>query len=210
MVEDGASPYAIDEALVNFGYPMGIHAMGDLAGLDIGWSNRKNNAATRSNDTRYNGTIADRICENGWFGQKTAKGWYVYADGDRRGKPNPDIAPIIEKARADLGISPREFTEEEIIRRYLAAMINEGAKVLEEGIALKPSDIDVTFLFGYGFPRYRGGPMKYADMYGLENVLNDLREFEKEDAKFWKPAQLLVDMVAKGETFDDLNKRAAG
>lgn len=209
MVEDGASPYAVDEALVNFGYPMGIHAMGDLAGLDIGWSNRKNKAATRSNDARYNGTIADRLCENGWFGQKTGKGWYVYKEGDRRGTPNPDAEKIIDEARRDLGISPREFTEDEIIRRYLAAMINEGAKVLEEGIALKPSDIDVTFLFGYGFPRYRGGPMKYADMYGLENVLNDLREFEKEDPKFWKPAQLIIDMVEKGESFDDLNKRAA-
>ena len=209
MVEDGASPYAVDEALVNFGYPMGIHAMGDLAGLDIGWSNRKNKAATRSNDARYNGTIADRLCENGWFGQKTGKGWYVYKEGDRRGTPNPDAEKIIDEARRDLGITPRDFTEEEIIRRYLAAMINEGAKVLEEGIALKPSDIDVTFLFGYGFPRYRGGPMKYADMYGLENVLNDLREFEKEDPKFWKPAQLIIDMVEKGESFDDLNKRAA-
>ncbi|WP_137702503.1 3-hydroxyacyl-CoA dehydrogenase NAD-binding domain-containing protein [Marimonas lutisalis] len=209
MVEDGASPYDVDKALVNFGYPMGIHAMGDLAGLDIGWSNRKNKAATRSNDDRYSGTIADRICEQGWFGQKTGKGWYVYKEGDRRGTPNPDVEKIIDDARKDLGITPREFTEEEIIRRYLAAMINEGAKVLEEGIALKPSDIDVTFLFGYGFPRYRGGPMKYADMYGLENVLSDLREFEKEDPKFWKPAQLLVDMVEKGETFDDLNKRAA-
>ncbi len=210
MVEDGASPYAIDAALVNFGYPMGIHAMGDLAGLDIGWANRKNNAAKRANDDRYNGTIADRICEQGWFGQKTGKGWYVYAKGDRRGTPNPEVEKIITEARADLGITPRDFTEEEIIRRYLAAMINEGAKVLEEGIALKPSDIDVTFLFGYGFPRYRGGPMKYADMYGLDNVLADLREFEKENPKFWKPAQLLVDMVEKGETFDDLNKRAAG
>lgn len=209
MVEDGASPYQIDKALLDFGYPMGIHAMGDLAGLDIGWSNRKNKAATRSNDDRYNGTIADRICENGWFGQKTGKGWYVYEKGDRRGKPNPEVEKIIEQARADLGITPRDFSDEEIIRRYLAAMINEGAKVLEEGIALKPSDIDVTFLYGYGFPRYRGGPMKYADMYGLDNVLADLREFEKEDPKFWKPAQLLIDMVEKGESFDDLNKRAA-
>lgn len=209
MVEDGASPYKVDEALVNFGYPMGIHAMADLAGLDIGWSNRKNKAATRSNDERYSGTIADRLCENGWFGQKTGKGWYVYKEGDRRGTPNPDAEKIIDEARRDLGITPREFTEEEIIRRYLAAMINEGAKVLEEGIALKPSDIDVTFLFGYGFPRYRGGPMKYADMYGLENVLKDLREFEKEDPKFWKPAQLIIDMVENGESFDDLNKRAA-
>ncbi|KPP80990.1 MAG: 3-hydroxyacyl-CoA dehydrogenase [Rhodobacteraceae bacterium HLUCCO07] len=209
MVEDGASPYKVDEALVNFGYPMGIHAMADLAGLDIGWSNRKNKAATRSNDERYSGTIADRLCENGWFGQKTGKGWYIYKEGDRRGTPNPDAEKIIDEARRDLGITPREFTEEEIIRRYLAAMINEGAKVLEEGIALKPSDIDVTFLFGYGFPRYRGGPMKYADMYGLENVLKDLREFEKEDPKFWKPAQLIIEMVENGESFDDLNKRAA-
>ncbi|MDQ2095851.1 3-hydroxyacyl-CoA dehydrogenase NAD-binding domain-containing protein [Rhodalgimonas zhirmunskyi] len=210
MVEDGASPYQIDKALLEFGYPMGIHAMGDLAGLDIGWANRKNNAAKRANDDRYNGTIADRICEKGWFGQKTGKGWYVYEKGDRRGKPNPEIETIIAEARSSLGITPRDFSDEEIIRRYLAAMINEGAKVLEEGIALKPSDIDVTFLYGYGFPRYRGGPMKYADMYGLENVLADLREFEKEDPKFWKPAQLLVDLVEKGETFDDLNKRAAG
>ncbi|MDU8927536.1 3-hydroxyacyl-CoA dehydrogenase NAD-binding domain-containing protein [Alisedimentitalea sp. MJ-SS2] len=208
MVEDGASPYAIDAALVKFGYPMGIHAMGDLAGLDIGWSNRKNNAAKRNNQDRYNGTIADRICENGWFGQKTGKGWYVYAEGDRRGTPNPDIDAIIASARADLGITPRDFSEEEVIRRYLAAMVNEGARVLEEGIALKPSDIDVTFLFGYGFPRYRGGPMKYADMYGLDNLLTDLREFEKEDPRFWKPAQLLIDMVERGESFDDLNKRA--
>lgn len=208
MVEDGATPYDVDAALVKFGYPMGIHAMGDLAGLDIGWANRKNNAGKRSNDTRYNGTIADRLCENGWFGQKTGKGWYVYKPGDRRGNPNPDLDAIITSARAGLGITPRAFGEDEIIRRYLAAMINEGAKVLEEGIALKPSDIDVTFLFGYGFPRYCGGPMKYADMYGLENVLADLREFAAEDAKFWKPAQLLVDMVARGETFDDLNKRA--
>ena len=111
-------------------------------------------------------------------------------------------------ARTDLGITPRAFTEDEIIRRYLAAMINEGAKVLQEGIALKPSDIDVTFLFGYGFPRYRGGPMKYADMYGLQNVLADLREFASDDPVFWKPAQLIVDMVEKGESFDDLNKRA--
>ncbi|MEZ5716666.1 MAG: 3-hydroxyacyl-CoA dehydrogenase NAD-binding domain-containing protein [Paracoccaceae bacterium] len=208
MVEDGASPYALDAALVNFGYPMGIHAMGDLAGLDIGWSNRKNKAATRPNDMRYSGTIADRICEQGWFGQKTGKGWYVYNPGDRRGTPNPEVEAIIQKARADLGITPRDFSEEEIIRRYLAAMINEGAKVLQEGIALKPSDIDVTFLFGYGFPRYRGGPMKYADMYGLQNVLADLREFAGDDPVFWKPAQLIVDMVEKGESFDDLNKRA--
>ncbi|WP_322867860.1 3-hydroxyacyl-CoA dehydrogenase NAD-binding domain-containing protein [Aquicoccus sp. G2-2] len=208
MVEDGASPYEVDAALVNFGYPMGIHAMGDLAGLDIGWANRKRGAATRANDERYSGSIADRICEQGWFGQKTGKGWYVYKDGDRRGTPNPEIDKIIADERAKKDVTPRDFSETEIIRRYLAAMINEGAKVLEEGIALKPSDIDVTFLFGYGFPRYRGGPMNYADQYGLENVLADLREFEAEDPKFWKPAQLIVDMVAKGESFSDLNKRA--
>ena len=210
MVEDGADPYAIDAAVVNFGYPMGPHAMGDLAGLDIGWANRKRGAETRAKDQRYPYDIADAICEKGWFGQKTGKGWYVYAQGDRRGTPNPEIPGIIDKVRAEKGITPRAFSEDEIIRRYLAAMINEGARVLEEGIALKPSDVDVTFLMGYGFPRYRGGPMKYADMVGLENVLADLRAFQKEDPKFWKPAQLLTDLVEKGESFDDLNKRATG
>ena len=205
IMEDGASPYEIDEAILDFGYPMGIYAVFDLAGNDIGWANRKAAAPTRDPNKRYV-EVADRICEQGWFGQKTGRGFYIYENGSRTGTPDPEVLKILDQERAKKGITPRNFSKEEIKRRYFAAMINEGAKVLEEGIALKPSDIDVTLLYGYGFPRYRGGPMKYADMYGLDKVLADLREFEAEDAMFWKPAQLLVDLVAKGENFDSLNK----
>ncbi|PIE13694.1 MAG: 3-hydroxyacyl-CoA dehydrogenase [Rhodobacterales bacterium] len=207
MMEDGASPYDIDKAIWNFGYPMGIHAVYDLAGMDIGWANRKREAPNRPADERYV-EIADRICEQGWFGQKTGRGFYIYENGSRTGTPDPEVLAIIDAERDRKGITPRDFSEEEITRRYFAAMVNEGAKILEEGIALKPSDIDVTLLYGYGFPRYRGGPMKYADMYGLDKLLADLHAFEAEDARFWKPAQLIVDLVEKGETFDDLNKRA--
>lgn len=204
MMEDGASPYAIDVALRDFGYPMGVFQVSDLAGNDIGWANRKRNVATRNPKARYV-EVADRICENGWFGQKTGRGFYNYPNGVRIGVENPDLQPIIEAARAKKGITARDFTPDKIIRRYLAAMINEGANVLHDNVALRPSDIDVTLLFGYGFPRFRGGPMKYADQVGLDNVLADIREFENEDPLFWKPSPLLVDLVAKGAKFDSLN-----
>ncbi len=206
MIEDGASPYAIDAALLNFGFPMGPYAVADLAGLDIGWANRKRLAPTRDPEERYV-EIADRICERGWFGQKTGRGYYLYKDGARKGEPDPEVEAIIAEERAKKGIAPRDFTEAEIVRRYLAAMINEGAKVVEEGIALRPLDVDVTLLYGYGFPRWRGGPMKYADMRGLDSVLADIRGYEAEDPRSWKPAKLLVDLVEKGETFDGLNRK---
>ncbi|MDJ0944839.1 MAG: 3-hydroxyacyl-CoA dehydrogenase NAD-binding domain-containing protein [Kiloniellales bacterium] len=206
MVEDGASPYAIDAALLNFGFPMGPYAVADLAGLDIGWANRKRLAPTRDPEARYV-EIADRICERGWFGQKTGRGYYLYAEGSRRGEPDPEVEAIIAEERAKKGITPRDFSEEEIVRRYLAAMINEGAKVVEEGIAPRPLDVDVTLLYGYGFPRWRGGPMKYADMQGLDRILADIRGFEAEDPRSWRPARLLVDLVERGETFDSLNRR---
>ena len=114
---------------------------------------------------------------------------------------------IVDAERKKKGITPRAFSHDEIMRRYMAAMVNEGAKVLEEGIALRPLDIDVTFLFGYGFPRWRGGPMKWADMQGLDKVLADIREFAKEDALFWQPAALLQKLVAEGKNFDSLNQR---
>ena len=207
MVEDGANPYQVDRAIYSFGYPMGVHAMYDLAGMDIGWDNRKKDAPNRDPKDRYV-EIADRICEKGWFGQKTGRGYYIYENGARQGTEDPEILALIDQARADKGITPREFTDEEIMQRYMAAMVNEGCKVLEEGIALKPSDIDVTFLYGYGFPRYRGGPMKYADMYGLDKLLADIREYENEDPRFWKPAPLLVELVESGRNFDSLNKSA--
>jgi 3-hydroxyacyl-CoA dehydrogenase len=207
MMEDGASPYQIDEALREFGYPMGPYQVADLAGGDIGWATRKRRAATRDPRARYV-QVADRICERGWFGQKTGRGWYVYAKGTRSGTPDPEVLAIVEAERQRAGITPRAFSNDEIVRRYLAAMINEGANVVHEGIALRPLDVDVTFVAGYGFPRHRGGPMKYADMVGLPRVLADIREFGREDPLFWRPSPLLVDLVEHNRNFDSLNRAA--
>ena len=124
------------------------------------------------------------------------------------GMPDPEVLAIVDAERAKKGVTPRKFTPEEIMRRYMAAMVNEGAKVVEEGIALRPLDVDVTFLSGYGFPRHRGGPMKYADMVGLDKILADLREFAKEDPLFWRVSPLIEELVAKGANFDSLNRSA--
>ncbi|MBS0293889.1 MAG: enoyl-CoA hydratase/isomerase family protein [Proteobacteria bacterium] len=206
VLEDGASPYEIDAAVRAFGYPMGPFQVSDLAGGDIGWATRKRKAATRDPRARYV-EIADRIAERGWYGQKTGRGWYLYPEGARVGQQDPEVLAIVDAERAKKGITPRAFTHEEIMRRYMAAMVNEGAKVLEEGIALRPLDIDVTFLFGYGFPRHRGGPMFWADTVGLPKVLADIEEFAREDALFWQPAALLKKLVAEGKTFASLNQR---
>ncbi|WP_454806698.1 3-hydroxyacyl-CoA dehydrogenase NAD-binding domain-containing protein [Paraburkholderia fungorum] len=207
MMEDGASPYQIDAAVRAFGFPMGPFQVVDLAGGDIGWATRKRRAATRNPDARYV-QIADRLCERGWFGQKTGRGFYLYPEGSRTGTPDPEVEAIIDAERERAGVTPRTFTDEEIIRRYMAAMINEGANVVHEGIALRPLDVDVTFLYGYGFPRYRGGPMKYADTVGLATVLADIREFAKEDPLFWRASPLLVDLVERGADFASLNLTA--
>ncbi len=209
MMEDGASPYEIDAAVRGFGYPMGPCQVTDLAGGDIGWATRKRRQAAALESgapkTRYV-EIADRICERGWFGQKTGRGFYLYPQGARTGQPDPEVLAIVDAERAKKGITPRTFTPEEIMRRYLAAMVNEGAKVLADGIALRPLDIDVTFLSGYGFPRFRGGPMKHADTVGLAHILADLRTFAEEDPLFWQPAPLLERLVAEGKNFDSLNQ----
>ena len=205
MMEDGASPYQIDRAIRGFGYPMGPFQVSDLAGGDIGWATRKRKAATRPAEERYV-EIADRICERGWFGQKTGRGWYLYDKGERKGREDPDVLAIIDAERAKKGIAPRDFGDDEIVARYLAAMINEGCNILDEGIALRPLDIDVTLLFGYGFPRWRGGPMKWADMEGLDTILARIRDYAREDAHFWRPAPLLERLVKEGRSFDDLNK----
>jgi 3-hydroxyacyl-CoA dehydrogenase len=205
LLEDGASPYQIDEAIRDFGFAMGPFQVSDLAGGDIGWATRKRRAATRDPRSRYV-HIADRLCERGWFGQKTGRGWYRYEQGARAGTPDPEVLAIVDDERAKAGIRPRAFGNEEIVRRYLAAMINEGANVVREGIALRPLDVDVTFVHGYGFPRHRGGPLKYADSVGLPKVLADIREFAAEDSLFWKPSPLLVDLVESGRNFETLNK----
>ena len=208
MILDGASPFQIDKALTDFGFAMGPYAVADLAGLDIGWATRKRKRAAGLDPRARDFTYADKLCEAGNFGQKTGKGYYVYEKGKRGGTPNPEVMPLIEADRAAQGITPRDFTDDEIVRRYMAAMVNEAARVVGEGIAKRPLDVDVTLLYGYGFPRYRGGPLKWADMTGLKGLLDDIRSWAALDDYFWQPAPLLEQLVADGRTFDDLNKDA--
>lgn len=208
MVLDGATPYQIDKALKDFGFAMGPFAVADLAGLDIGWMTRKRKAPDRHPQERVP-TYIDRLCEQGHFGQKTGEGYYVYEMGKRGGTPNPKIAELIAAEQQELGITPRPFTDQEIVRRYMCAMVNEAAKVVGEGIARRPLDVDMTLLFGYGFPRYWGGPMKWADIQGLPAVLADIESYAKEDAWFWEPAPLLKQLASEGRTFDELNKEAS-
>jgi 3-hydroxyacyl-CoA dehydrogenase len=206
MILDGASPYQIDTALEAFGFAMGPFAVADLAGLDIGWAVRKRKRAEGLDPRARDASYADTLCEGGHFGQKTGKGYYDYAAGPKARVPNPDVMPLIDAERAAQGITPRTFSDEEIVRRYMASMVNEAAKVVGEGIARRPLDVDMTLLFGYGFPRYRGGPLKWADIVGLDALLADIKRYGETDPYFWQPAPLLEQLVATGRTFDDLNK----
>ncbi|MEP3946108.1 3-hydroxyacyl-CoA dehydrogenase NAD-binding domain-containing protein [Ascidiaceihabitans sp.] len=202
MVMQGASPYDIDAALEAFGFAMGPFAVADLAGLDIGWAVRKRK---RAEGTMPDGaTYADKMCEAGNFGQKTGKGYYDYAAGAKARVPNADVMPLIEEDRA--GTPQRSFTADDILRYYMAAMVNESAKVVGEGIARRPLDVDMTLLFGYGFPRYNGGPLKWADIVGLDDLLGDIKSYAETNPDFWAPAPLLEQLVAEGKTFDSLNQ----
>lgn len=204
MVMEGASPYDIDVALEKFGFAMGPFAVADLAGLDIGWAVRKRKRIEAGIEGVN--TYADKMCEAGHFGQKTGKGYYDYAAGAKARVPNPDVMDLIATDRRAAGIAQRSFSEDQIVRRYMAAMVNEAAKVVGEGIARRPLDVDMTLLFGYGFPRYRGGPLMWADIVGLPDLLADIQYYAKEDPVFWAPAPLLEELAASGKTFDDLNK----
>jgi 3-hydroxyacyl-CoA dehydrogenase len=205
MVEDGASPYDVDAALRGFGFPMGPFQVMDLAGGDIAWATRKRRATNRPAQERYV-HIADRLCERGWFGQKSGRGWYRYSHGDRRGEPDPEVLAIIEQERQRQGRPKHNFSVQEIVERYLAAMINEGANVVHEGIALRPLDVDVTLVNGYGFPRHAGGPMMYADQQGLSVWVDRMRIWSVQDPYFWRPSALLLDLVHRGEGFASLNR----
>ena len=205
LMEDGASPYEIDRALEEFGFAMGPFRTADLTGGDIGWATRKRKAATRDPRARYV-RVADRICEKGWFGQKAGRGYYNYEDGSRQGQPDDEVMAIVEAERKAHGVVARAFSSDEIVERYVFALINEAAKVLEDGIALRPSDIDVAMVNGYGFPRWRGGPMKHADAIGISRLVAALREYAKEDSMFWEPASLLVQLMEAGKNFDSLNE----
>ncbi len=203
MLDEGASPQQVDKAIEKFGFAMGPFRMGDLAGNDVGWYIRKRRYVERP-DYIYS-AVADRLCEMGRFGQKTGQGWYRYEPGNRKPIVDPKVDEMIKKHRADIGSTPREFTDEEIVQRLVFALVNEGAKILEEGIAMRASDIDLIYLSGYGFPLFRGGPMLYADQYGLYNVVNRMAEFARNpsgDPAFWTPAPLLASLASESKSFN--------
>jgi 3-hydroxyacyl-CoA dehydrogenase len=202
LIEEGALPQQVDNALYDFGLPMGPFAMADLAGLDIGWAIRKRHTATRPKHLRYS-TIADRICEMGRFGQKTGAGWYRYEEGSREPLPDPEIEKLIHEVSKKLGIARRTIDDAEIVKRCMYPLINEGAKILEEGIALRPSDIDIIWIYGYGFPRYRGGPMFYADTVGVASVYEFMTKLHEEQGDWGRPATLLEKLANDGASFEE-------
>lgn len=204
MMMDGASPEQIDTAMRGFGFAMGPYQVADLAGLDISWAANKRRAATRPAEERYI-PIADRLCENGWFGRKTGQGFYIY--DDKGSRPNPEALAIIDAEREKAGVTPRNFTEDEIVNRFMTAMISEAVRVLEEGIALRPIDIDAVFLNGYGFPRFRGGPLHTADVIGAGELVRRIEEYAKEDAYYWKVPALLRQIAETGGTFAEMNAK---
>ncbi|HSU21410.1 3-hydroxyacyl-CoA dehydrogenase NAD-binding domain-containing protein [Comamonadaceae bacterium OTU4NAUVB1] len=202
LLDEGATPQQVDRAAEKFGFAMGPFRMGDLAGNDIGWAIRKRRATERA-DMKYSRT-ADKLCELGRFGQKTGAGWYDYKPGKRDAIPSQVVNDLIEQHRKDEGITPRRISDEEIVQRLVYSLVNEGARILEDGIASKASDIDMVYLTGYGFPMWRGGPMHYAGQVGLYNVAESMKRFARnprDDGKFWEPAPLIQKLVAEGRTF---------
>jgi len=201
LLDEGASPEQVDGALQRWGMAMGPFTMYDMAGNDIGWEIRKRRYKERP-DFVYS-RLPDRVCELGRFGQKTGKGFYKYEPGSRRPLPDPEVQDIIEKYRSEIGVKARQISDEEIVERCMYALANEGARILEEGIALRASDIDMVYLTGYGFPPYRGGPMFYADSVGLQKVLQAIEKFQKGyQGAQWQPAPLLVRLANAGKRFN--------
>ena len=203
LLEEGATPQQVDKAIEKFGFAMGPFRMGDLAGNDIGWAIRKRRYQEKP-DMKYSKT-ADLLCEMGRFGQKTGAGWYDYQPGKRDAIPSKAVEDMIEKHRKDQGITPRKISDQEIVERLVYSLVNEGAHILEDGIASKASDIDMVYLTGYGFPIWRGGPMKYADQMGLFNVAESMKRFAqnpRDDAAFWQPAPMLAKLAVAGKTFN--------
>ncbi|MEY3461102.1 MAG: hypothetical protein RLZZ03_755 [Pseudomonadota bacterium] len=203
LLDEGCTPAQVDKAMEKFGMAMGPFRMGDLAGNDIGWAIRKRRH-TEQPGMKYSKT-ADLLCEKGRFGQKTGAGWYDYVPGKRDAIPNAEVVAMIDAHRQSLGITPRQISDEEIVQRLVFSLVNEAAHILEEGIAAKAGDIDIAYVFGYGFPAYRGGPMNYANEVGLFNVVQAMQRFALnplDDAAFWQPAPLLARLVAEGKTFN--------
>jgi 3-hydroxyacyl-CoA dehydrogenase len=202
MIEEGALPQTVDAAMEKFGMAMGPFRMADLAGGDVSWFIRKRRYAEHPEARKQ--LIADRLCELGRFGQKTSAGWYRYEQGRRDAIPDPAVEELIVSTSRGMGVARRELLDEEIVERCILALVNEGAKILEEGIAQRASDIDVVYLTGYGFPPYRGGPMHYADSLGLYNVLRAMKRLARNphgDPAVWEPAPLIARLAVEGKSF---------
>ena len=196
LLEEGCLPEQVDKVMVEFGYPMGPFAVGDLAGLDIGAEGRKRRAAANPNYRKL--PIADKLVEMGRYGQKTGAGWYRYEKGDRTPHPDPEVAAIIKQVAAEMGLPQRQFTDDEILRRLLFSSVNEACRILEEGKAYRASDVDVMWLHGFGFPRYRGGLMFWADGIGVRDVYNQIAAWHQQYGERWAPSKLLRDLAESG------------
>jgi 3-hydroxyacyl-CoA dehydrogenase len=201
MVEEGALPWQIDKVIYDFGFPMGPFAMNDLAGIDVRYLVRQEQKKLYGD--RRQSVVLDRMYETGRYGQKTKAGWYTYEDGNRKGEPDPFTEDLIVKTSAELGFERRDFSDEEILETYLYAMINTGAMVLEEGLAIRAADIDVIWHYGYGFPRYWGGPMFYADLIGLPKIYEKVCELNERYGDWVKPSALLKSLAEEGKGFGD-------
>jgi 3-hydroxyacyl-CoA dehydrogenase len=204
LVEEGASVEAVDKVLTDFGMAMGPLAVGDLAGLDVGWRVRKEYRHLEKPGVRQ-AMAGDRLCEMGRYGQKTGAGWYKY-DENRRATPDPEVAALVRRWAAEAGIAQRQISADEIVDRCLYALVNEGARILDEGYALRAVDIDIIYLNGYGFPAYRGGPMWFADTVGLKKVYDRICEFYRQHGSLWEPAPLLQQLAEQGGTFAGFNR----
>jgi 3-hydroxyacyl-CoA dehydrogenase len=204
LVEEGASVEEVDSAMTEFGMAMGPLAVGDLAGLDVGWRIRKEYRHLEKPGERQ-AFAGDQLCELGRYGQKTGAGWYKY-DENRRPMADPEVASLVKKWAAEAGIAQRRISSEEIVDRCIYALVNEGARVLEEGYALRAVDIDIIYLNGYGFPAYRGGPMWYADSMGLQKVYDRILQFRRQHGEIWEPAPLLKQLAELDKTFAEYNR----
>jgi len=208
LVEEGAGIAAVDQALRDFGMAMGPLATGDLAGLDVGWRIRKEYRHLEQPGVRQP-ILEDRLCELGRYGQKTGVGWYKY-DEQRRAMSDRQVDELVRKWVQEAGIAQRQISASEITARCIYALVNEGARILQEGYALRASDIDIIYLNGYGFPAYRGGPMWYADTVGLKQVYDRVCELHRQHGETWRPAPLLQQLALEGKTFADFGKEEGG
>jgi 3-hydroxyacyl-CoA dehydrogenase len=206
LIEEGATPAQVDRALTNFGMAMGIFAVDDMGGIDLNWRVQQESAHLIRPGTRRP-LILQKLYEMGRYGQKTSRGWYVY-DENRKAAPDPEVEALIEKTAKAAGIGRRQIGDQEIIERCVYIMINEGARILEEGIASRPGDIDAIYFSGYGFPAWRGGPMWYADTVGLKKICSRIEEFHQKHGDLWAPAPLLKKLASEGGTFASLDAGA--